>query len=1234
MSSDTTQTGASGDHPSDDFSDDDLDTRVAVIGMSGRFPGAAGVAALWRGLSDGFSGIREITDEELAAAHVPPAVLADPRYVRRGAPLDDVGDFDASFFGFNPREAEITDPQHRLFLECCWEALESAGYPPQNMPGTVGVVGGVGFSHYGLRHVLARPDVMATITSGQYGISTMSDSLCTMVAYKLGLTGPVLSVQTACSTSLVAVHVAVQSLLTYECDTVLAGGVSVEDPMPAGYTYEEGSILSPDGRARSLDADADGSVWGKGVGVVALKRLGDALRDGDHVHAVILGSAVNNDGADRGAYVAPSAAGQRAVIDGALSVAGIDSGTVDYVECHATGTRLGDAIELAAMDKAFSAPRESPLVLASVKPCIGHLDRASGVTGLIRAVSALEHRELPGTPGFRTPNPALAAASDRLRVLPANLPWDRGDHPRRAGVSSFGAGGTNAHVVLEEAPAAEQNAPGAAGPHVLTLSARTPAALAAAADRLRDHLADSGAQDDDLADIAYTLQISRTGFPYRLAVTCDTVADAVAALTDAERSRAHGPAAGGAPTTAPADRAEAARVWLAGADPDWTAVQPSGGRRVPLPTYPFERRRYFLDRVAHPTAGAGPAVPQGRLEDRADWFAHPVWHRLPAPQAAGPRDLRDAGPWWVLADGEVGVAAARLLREAGAEVTVLTPAGATVHGAQEGHAVDPACRDGFADLLTTAGRPRTVLHLWNTVGGDGGFGAADRFAAAQERGYYTVQALAGALATDRATGRVTLVSCTTGAVEAVGGDLTAPEQATLLGLARVISQEVGDIACRLVDIGGHDGGTGTAADILAARVLAESVDPDPAAEPVALRPRGRWVRGFEPLRLPAVDPDTRAADGPLREGATVVVTGGLGDVGAVLAAHLAATRSCNLVLTARTPLPPEAEWPALLAAATADDRAARHVRTVLRLREAGARVLAAGADIADREGMARVLDAARREFGTIDAVVHAAGVQSSDCFGPVVDLPRRACEAHFGAKTGGLRVLEDLLRPDEAPVRIAVSSISSLLGGLAHGPYAAANAGLDALTQALACVAEPGSGTAGWLTVDWDSWLVGERTDDTLGATVKGLGMSGEEGVDIFERTLALHGRTDHLVVSIGPLDQRLAQWTGSLDDGEDAAPEERHPRPPLSVPYEEPVGETETALAGMWGDILGIDGVGAHDSFFDLGGHSLAAVRLMARVRTAFGGMPADTLLAHPTVRAFGKELTAARAAAEGAQR
>lgn len=490
------------------------------------------------------------------------------------------------------------------------------------MPGTVGVVGGVGFSHYGLRHVLPRPDVMASITSGQYGIGTMSDSLCTMVAYKLGLTGPVLSVQTACSTSLVAVHTAVQSLLTYECDTALAGGVSIEDPLPAGYTYEEGSIVSSDGVVRSFDADADGSVWGKGVGVVALKRLADALRDGDHVHAVILGSAVNNDGADRGAYVAPSATGERTVIASALSVAGIDPATVDYIECHATGTRLGDAIELAAVDRAFPGPRAEKLVLASVKPSLGHLDRASGVTGLIRAVQALAHRELPGTRQFRTPNPALA--TDRFEVLTANRPWPERTHPRRAGVSSFGAGGTNAHVVLEEAP--RRDVRDAEGPYVLTLSARTPAALAAAAERLRRHLA--GQPDVCLADVAYTLQVSRTTFPYRMAVVATGTEDAVAALADPTRRRTAGPVTGAPPADAPADAPAAVDPWLDGADVDWPALYGTGsdagcrsrrtpsngsgtsstGSRTPARERPVPCRR---PPAASPTPPTGSPTPSG-----------------------------------------------------------------------------------------------------------------------------------------------------------------------------------------------------------------------------------------------------------------------------------------------------------------------------------------------------------------------------------------------------------------------------------------------------------------------------------------------------------------------------------------------------------------------------------------------------------------------------------------------
>ncbi|HEY8981709.1 MAG TPA: SDR family oxidoreductase [Streptomyces sp.] len=1187
--------------------DDDLESRVAVIGMAGRFPGAASPEELWRALAEGADGLREITDEELAAAQVPPALLADPRYVRRGAPLDGVEDFDAAFFGFNPREAEVTDPQHRLFLECCWEALESAGYTPNRMPGTVGVVGGVGFSHYGLRHVLPRPDVMATITSGQYGIGTMSDSLCTMVAYKLGLTGPVLSVQTACSTSLVAVHTAVQSLLTYECDTALAGGVSIEDPLPAGYTYEEGSIVSPDGVVRSFDADAEGSVWGKGVGVVALKRLSDALRDGDHVHAVILGSAVNNDGADRGAYVAPSAIGERTVIGTALSVAGVDPATVDYVECHATGTRLGDAIELAAVDKAFPGPRAEKLVLSSLKPSLGHLDRASGVTGLIRAIQALEHRELPATRHFRTPNPALA--TDRFEVLTANRPWPERPHPRRAGVSSFGAGGTNAHVVLEEAP--ERETRDAEGPYVLTLSARTPTALAAAADRLRRHLAQAAPLN--LADVAYTLQVSRTSFPHRLAVVAESAEDAVAALADPTRARTAGPVTGAPPKEAPADAVAALGPWLEGADVDWGALYAPGERnRVPLPAYPFERQRYFLDRVPYPGAGTAVQETPGRIPDPADWYAHPVWHRLPAAAPAGAERLRELGPWWVFAADETGYGAARTLRERGAEVVVVRPADGTGTPSLDGLAVvdvDPVSRDGHAALLTDLGRPRTVLHLWSPAAPEGDFDAAQRY------GYYAVQALAGALSDDRTPGAVHLVAATSGAVGAVGDDLKRPEQATLQGLLRVISQEIGDIGCRLVDL----------ADDCAAPLLDEAATLDAPTEPVALRRTGRWVRSFAPVRLEAPEPPQAPAD-PIPPATTVLITGGLGDVGAVLAAHLAATRHSNLVLTARTPLPPEEEWPAHLAAHP-DSRAARHIRTVHRLREAGAEVLALGADVADRDAMAGVLDAARDRFGGIDVVIHAAGVQSADCFGAAVNLAREACEPHFRSKPGGLLVLEELLREGEAPVRLAVSSVSSLLGGLAHAPYAAANAALDAYVHALA--QRPGPA---WLAVNWDSWLVGDRTEDSLGATVKGYGMDAAEGTDAFERTLSLYGRTPQLVVSVGPLEHRLAQWTTSLAGG-DEGEGPRHPRPALTVPYEEPTGEVETALAGIWGEILGIDGIGANDSFFDLGGHSLAAVRLMARIRAKFGGMPVDVLIGNPTVRAFGKELIAAKAA-EGAQR
>ena len=574
------------------MSSQDLDAQVAVVGFAGRFPGADGALGLWRNLVAGTGGLRDITAGELVAAGVPAAAQADPRYVRRGAPLDDVDLFDAEFFGYAPHEAELMDPQHRLFLECCWEALEFAGYPPTGVPGKIGVFGGVAPSVYGMRHLLMRPEVMAGISLEQYAAGTSPDAFCATVAHKLGLTGPVVGVQTNCSTSLVAVHLAVQGLLTYDCDAALAGAAALADPLPVGYRFAEGTLVSPDGRIRSFDEAAEGTVYGNGAGVVLLKRMADALADGDHVWGVILGTAVNNDGAARARFGTPGVEGQAAVMSYALTVAGVDPRDVDYVECHAPGTMVGDSVELAALAQAYAGRPAGRRVLSSLKPDTGYLDRAAGVAGLIKALQALHHRVLPATRGFRRPNRAMDTA--RFEVLERDRPWPRPDgHPRLAGVGAFGVGGTNAHIIVREAPTPEER-PSESGPQALVFSARTPSALRTVIERFAAWL--SAAGPVDLGDVAHTLQQSRSGFACRAAVVVHDRDEALRALADPGALARVDPVVAAGAAVVPAGARAAADLWLAGADVSFSALHDGHRRRVPLPTYPFERRRHFLDR--------------------------------------------------------------------------------------------------------------------------------------------------------------------------------------------------------------------------------------------------------------------------------------------------------------------------------------------------------------------------------------------------------------------------------------------------------------------------------------------------------------------------------------------------------------------------------------------------------------------------------------------------------------
>ncbi|WP_103354439.1 beta-ketoacyl synthase N-terminal-like domain-containing protein [Amycolatopsis sp. CA-128772] len=568
------------DPPGEDEPGSDL---IAVVGLACRFPGAPDVDAFWWNLCAGTDSIHDYTDDELAALGIGPGLRADPAHVRAGGRLDGVEDFDAGFFGFTAEEAARTDPQHRLFLETAWQALEDAGRDPAREDGPVGVFTSAGVNRYFLFHLFGNPAVSGDVDpddwEGRLLGRQLTDHLPGQLAYRFGLTGPAVAVQSACSSSLAAVGLAAQSLAEYRCDLAIAGGVSVTWPR-----YRAGGMASPDGRCRSFDAAAAGAGFGSGAGVVVLRRLSDALADADHIHAVLPGWAMTNDGGDRAGYAVPSPAGQAAAVAEALAVAEVDPAEVRLIEAHGSGTPLGDAIEVAALNRVYRDVPPGTCALGSVKTNIGHLDAAAGVAGLIKAVLAVRHGVIPPNLHFTAPHPEVDLAGGPCYVPVKATDWP--EAPRRvAGVSAFGMGGTNVHVIVEEAPAPGPRVT-ADGPYVLPVSAQDGNALRQALSALRDRLA---ADPPDLADVAYTLAVGRRELPVRAAVVATTAAEAVEAL----ETVLAGPLEVAGP---PGAARELAARWIGGANVDW-ANRHDGARpgRVPLPGHPFRRTRCWID---------------------------------------------------------------------------------------------------------------------------------------------------------------------------------------------------------------------------------------------------------------------------------------------------------------------------------------------------------------------------------------------------------------------------------------------------------------------------------------------------------------------------------------------------------------------------------------------------------------------------------------------------------------
>nr|WP_307657943.1 polyketide synthase [Variovorax paradoxus] len=508
--------------------DSDLSEAIALIATAGRFPGAADVEQFWDNLVAGRDTISFFDDDTLDAG-VSEALRNDPAYVRARGVIEGIENFDAAFFGIGPKDAALMDPQQRVFLEICWECLERAGYVPDAAPGPVGVYAGMYNASYFQRHVATRPDLVEAVGEFQVMLANEKDYITTRVANRLNLTGPAVSIHTACSTSLVAVAHAFHALRTGQCYMALAGGASVTCPPRSGYLYQEGSMLSPDGRTRSFDAQAQGTVFSDGAAVVLLKRLADAQADGDTIYAVLRSACVNNDGGTKASFTAPSVDGQAAVIRAALAAANVDARSISYVEAHGTATPMGDPVEVEALACAYGEHTGALgyCTLGSLKSNVGHMVTAAGAAGLIKAALSLHHEAIPPTAHFSAPNPAIDFARTPFYVTGSLQPWPRAGEPRRAGVSSFGVGGTNAHVIIEEAPARPASA-SAAGPQVLPLSARSEAALAVATEQLAAHL--DATPGLPLADVAYTLGVGRKAHAFRRAVVAGDAAQAVAAL--------------------------------------------------------------------------------------------------------------------------------------------------------------------------------------------------------------------------------------------------------------------------------------------------------------------------------------------------------------------------------------------------------------------------------------------------------------------------------------------------------------------------------------------------------------------------------------------------------------------------------------------------------------------------------------------------------------------------------
>ena len=1153
---------------------------IAVIGMAGRFPGARSVQGFWNNLVSGKECLLQLDDDYLRKYGVSDQDIADPDYVKVGGVLEDFDKFDARFFGFSPREAEILDPQHRLFLECAWEALETAGYDADRCDQPIGVFAGAGMNGY-LLNLYSNPVIRSSVSPYELFVGNDKDFLTTRASYKMNLRGPSVTVQTACSSSLVAVHIACQSLLSGDCDMALAGGVAVSRQI--GYRAQQGGIYSPDGHCRAFDAAASGTVSGNGVALVVLKRLEDAVRDGDSIDAVIKGSAVTNDGALKVSYTAPQVDSQAAVVRNAMAMAEVTADTIGYVEAHGTGTQMGDPIELTAITQAYrcETDRTGFCRIGSVKTNIGHLDAAAGIAGFIKCVLSLKHRMVPASLHFEKPNPQIDFDSSPFFVNKELSQWHTEDFPRRAAVSSFGIGGTNAHVVIEEYVESDVTQPTtnltltsdqADTPAVLPLSAKTESALRLQVERLVEFLGCSPLAS--LHDVAFTLQEGRKPFDCRVAVVASTVEEAVDKLrsTGGLKSQSEN-------QVEQVDASHrAVDAWVSGNDVDWAALRHAGGtsKRIHLPTYPFEGDQYWV----HPSMHGLNAdqSPPDLQRDVDDWFYYPSWKQTIVTVARSSPHERQR--WLLCLDSsELSAELADLIEATGDDVFQVHTGDEFEQSGFREFVVDPNKATDYVALFEELRRrDATPTHICLSTEFGLPYYLPTVVEEGEEQEAQEQEALAQELVGSDAPGnkfsfdqmniRTPLVLLETipktsqlilvaqSELDVLSADQFRENQFPMRSLSLVASQELPDSRCRLVDI-----------DIVEdpkriARLLWHEMQSEMPCNAIAFRGSTRWELGYEPIRLSLSEKRNT------KKCSYVIVGDMTSEVGRAWARAISSQTESTLAIVDTAP-------------STDAENLASEVYFKATL-----------------ETLRNVLAQAVEALGSCRGVLVCSPTTNEKSAAPISMVQDRCWQYNYESKIAVARIVKDWLNTCDFKIDFVCvqSSMSTVLGGIGLAVYAAANEWIDRFVASL-----NQSSAIPWYSINWDR-VEGdsEHRDHRVLQPVDDIALSPEDVWKATERIVG-SGIPGRYVVSRSSLEPRIDQYVlGKSEVASEARQGSGRERPDLDTEYVSPTTDVERKVVSIWEEMLGINGIGVHDNFFALGGHSLLAIQVIAALREA----------------------------------